>query len=242
MDRSRLLVPAILALSMVSVATASAGEPVVAAAGNLQMGFGAELVPRRLPAARPAAAELTLVTEVSATDGTHPEALRSLSFATGPHLVLNLKDAPICRVSTIPDLGPDWQRCRKAIVGGGAIWFETAFPEQQPIADHSPVLVYNGGLVGGNRRLWIRFEYAAKSLALFPLEVRSDRRGPFRRQWTVSISKLAGGSGSVTRLSLHLRKGLLASCPNGRSRFQATGEFADGTSLTARSVRRCVPA
>jgi len=246
--RSPLLVLVALALTATVVADSSAGKPVVVSEGNTQMAFDMGIAPPKRPAERALPADLMMATKISSLDGGRPKTLRRFLFETDSHLILDLKHTPVCHYAPTQDLKTDWDRCSRAIIGTGVIYFDVAIPEQAPFVDNGAVYVYNGGIVRGNRRLWLRYSAPgpAEEMVVDPLEVQRFRSGPYRRLWTLSISRAAGGSAYLTSLRLRLKKGISASCPiehpTRQWRFAATSEFSDGSRLIARTVDPCTPA
>ena len=75
------------------------------------------------------------------------------------------------------------------------------------------------------------------------------RRGRFGLEAVAKVPKIAGGYGSITSLSLSLRrkftyKGkqrsyLLANCPDSQLVAEGTGIFSDGSRLAGNLVRPC---
>jgi hypothetical protein len=246
--RSLLLVLVALALAAAIAADPSAGRPVTVSEGNTQMAFDAGMAPGVLPAERFAAGDLMVATRISSLDGSRPKALRRFQFETDTHLLLDLKHAPVCRYAQIQTLETDDDECSGAIVGTGVIYFDTESPRSNPYLVNGAAYVYNGGLVRGNRRLWLRYKAPASSeeTVVDPLEVQRFRSGPYRRLWTLSISRAVVAGASLTSLRLRLKKGISASCPiehpTRKWRFAATSEFADGSRLIARTSYRCHPA
>jgi len=244
MDR-RSLLPVLAALILVAaiVAAPSAGKLAVVSEGNTRMAFNAGISPQTLPAERHAPAALVLSTKVSALDGGYPKALRRLLFEADSHLALDLQQTPVCRYAQIKDPEADRTRCSRAVVGNGLIYFGVASTARSPIIDNGTLAVFNGGVIRGNRRLWLRYTTPgpAGGTVVDSLEVKRFRSGPYRSLWTLSITQAAGGSVSLQSLTLRLRTGISATCPTGKSRFAATGEFCDGSRLIAHTAARCTP-
>ncbi|HWN72849.1 MAG TPA: hypothetical protein VNN15_03460 [Solirubrobacterales bacterium] len=240
--RRRLVVSAlVLSFALISVAAAVGERPSFFADGKTQMAVDALLVPHKLPPDQPSVAELTFATRVSAEDGGHPPSLRKLLLETDSQVFFDLKKVPVCRYRRNVQPSMDWDRCSRAAVGMGMIEFEIAFPEQSAIAGGGNVLVYNGGLVNGKRRLWLRFPLSVPTESVYvePLDISQVRSGPYRTRLALTIGEVAGGSGLLKTLSLRLKKGVFGSCPTGRLLFQATGIFADGTHPAGQLSRRC---
>jgi hypothetical protein len=246
--RSLLLVLIALALAAAIVAAPSAGKPVFVSEGNTRMAFDAGIAPGVLPAERFAAADLMVATRISSLDGSRPKALRRFQFETDTHLLLDLKHVPVCRYAQIKNLETGSDECSGAIVGTGVIYFDTESPRSNPYLDNGAAYLYNGGLVRGNRRLWLRYRspISSEKIVVDPLEVQRFRSGPYRRLWTLSISRAVVDGASLTGLRLRLNQGISASCPTEHPtrkwRFAATSEFSDGSRLIARTSNRCHPA
>jgi hypothetical protein len=230
-----------LILTLGLAAVAMGERPSSFADGNVQIAVDVLLVPHKLPPDQASVAELTFAARVSSQDGSRPSAMQELRLETDRHVSFDLKKVPVCHYGQHVQPSTDWDQCSRAVVGTGTIEFEFAFPEGSAFAGGGNVLVYNGGLVNGKRRLWLRFPISVpvESIYVEPLDISRVRQDPYRTRLALSIGKVAGGFGSLRTLSLTLKRGVFGSCPTGRMRFQATGSFADGTRPGGQLSRRC---
>ncbi len=131
---------------------------------------------------------------------------------------------------------------------------EIAFPEQEPIVTSSKLVLRNGGTKNGMTRLYAKAYLTVPTPAALvsTIDIRKISKGRFGTEMTISIPKIAGGSGSVTsfeaRIDRHFsHRGRPASvatlnCPPDRKvQTNARAEFADGTHLGVEMVRPCIP-
>lgn len=231
------LLASLLALSGAAAAT----KPISVSDGEKQMTFNAGVSPHKLPAERRAPAVAGFSLRISTPDGSRPPALRRLLLEADGHLAFDFKGVPVCPSAQVRNPSFRWHGCGRAIVGTGAAGIDN--PQAHgPGAEVPQLIAYNGGVVHGARRLWLRYTGIPSVPAplVAPLDLK-EGEGHYRTKLVVSIPQVAGGSGSLTTFSLTLKKGVLAACPTERIGLRATGDFAGGSQLSARLSLSCTP-
>lgn len=118
------------------------------------------------------------------------------------------------------------------------IQVEVEFPEQQPVRVLGYATVYKTG-----PRAMTIFTYLSAPVTgrmLIPMTVAPKATGIYGLRVAASISKIAGGSGSLTYLGLRFRKGLFsAACPKGRLQFGLWNAFSDGEVSAGALLTNC---
>jgi hypothetical protein len=247
--------PAILIVGLLSClsAVAVAGGASIGFPPQINFRFNAHFSPVKLSKGQWTSAGVRIDAKVSMEDGSHPPALQELVLELDKNIAIDATGLPVCR--PLPQEDSDIRSvetvCKDARVGAGRAEFEVAFPEQLPFSVSSEVLVFNAGIAGGKAKL-ILYAYLAAPIsaaAVIPVEVHRASRGRFGLEAVAKVPKVAGGYGSITSLSLSLRrkftyKGrlrsyLLAKCPDDQLFAKGTGILSDGSSLAGSLVRRC---
>lgn len=111
--------------------------------------------------------------------------------------------------------------------------------------------ILNGGSKNGVTTLYVRVRVAMPTPAAIVATVKIEKihNGFFGSKATISIPKLAGGSGSLTSFSATIKKQLLykgkrfspltLKCPSGIVRGAANAIFGDGTTESTEVFRTC---
>ena len=234
---------------------ATAAKPTFVRAGNLILTVDGGVTPKRLPKTKMAPIGLRLAANIRTGDGAQPPAARTVTIDFDKHGTVNAEGMPVCRLGLIEvrTTAAAKAACRKAIVGGGRTAVRVAFPESIPFADSGPLVVFNGGV---RKRVTTMYIHAyvsvpAPTALVTVVRVKKIRKGRFGTRAVARIPTIAGGSGSLTKFSLGIKRTfkrggsrqsyLVARC--GRGRFFAHGSvaFADGTRLAGNVVRPCIP-
>jgi hypothetical protein len=258
MNDFRAKIPGVAALVAVAALTlgagASAERPISVSVGNLGIALNSGFFPKALFRTAPTPIALAFAVSPHTLDGSHPPALQELTFRFDRSLAINTKGLPACnpKIQSLARVRVE-NRCRTALVGDGSMDVEIAFPEQAPIAQPSKTVLWNGGIKAGVTRLYAATYLTVPTPAalISTIEIKKIRDGRLGMEMTISIPKIAGGSGSVTDFNARIdrrfsRRGRSASvatleCPDGKVRTDASASFADGTMLEGRLIRTCLP-
>lgn len=227
-----------------SGASTSASAVHVIPPNPLEMRLRAAYGPARLSKTVPTPAVLHLSGEFSTSDGSHPPALEKLEVAADRDLGIDVRGLPSCRWLRVPDLPPIYETCKDAVVGRGAVGFQVDLLEEREVAANARATVYNGGASHGVITLYLvtRINVPVPAAVVIPIEIKDVHEGPFRTEIEVSVPKIAGGTGSITRFKLRLARriadrGRIASlvsmtCSGGRVDLHARATFRDGLTVS----------
>jgi hypothetical protein len=217
--------------------------------------FSAGFSPKALSKATPTPIALKLSGQIKTSDGTHPPALRELILETDRNGAIDVKGLPVCRLGVMEERNTSSANevCPDAIVGGGTMNVEVAFPEQPPISLKSALTVFNRGVRQGVTTLLVYafLKNPVSAAVVTTVKIKKIHKGRFGAEAIFSLPVIAGGSGSVTSFSttLHRRfsyKGKRASlltlkCPDGKIQARAEAVFSDGAQANAEVLRPCIP-
>lgn len=227
--------------------------------GNLPTLAELSVSPKELPKRNPVPAGLSFSAVLPTADasGTPAPAVAEITLLLDRNLALDFNRFPVCVSGPVvsqalptPLLS---DKCKEAIVGRGAASFEVRFPESEPVTESSPLLLINGGRRDGAWTLFARTEIHVPVPAAIVTAIRTKpvREGRYGTEVTMTIPKIAGGSGLLSRMRFKLDKrfrrggrkvGVVnARCPDGKLQALAGFQFADGTSLQEQLVKPCTP-
>jgi hypothetical protein len=196
--------------------------------------------------------------KIAETDGSHPPALTEVVVDTDKNGTIDAAGVPTCKGGKLEArTSVEAERvCKKAIVGSGTTDVEVAFAEQKPIPIHSKLVAFNGGTKGGKTTIYIHAYLTSPVSAALVTTVKVSKRksGPYGIRSVATIPEIVGGDGSVTAFTLKFPKGklyadgkrkhgyLLAKCPKGSFKAEATASFANGDRIgPAKIARACTP-
>lgn len=231
-----------LVITLVAAIAAAGGgiaTPGKAAPPEAEAQFGSSFVPKTLPRERTAAIALSLWGMITAPGQSHPPALSQLDVdAEG--MEFKVGNRPPCRPSGLQqrlDVAEMRKACRASILGTGRIEVEVEFPDQNPVAVKSELLVLNGE----NGTAPLIFGYLRSPVTgqlVIPMAVNKKSK---RVAAHAAIPKIANGYGSVTYFRLDFKRGVFrANCPHGALGMSISGTFPTGRFATATFDRnRC---
>ena len=187
-------------------------------------------------------------------DGSHPPALTKLNLDFDRHGHLFTRGLSTCRAAQLESTLTSQARriCGRALVGGGRVGAEIALPEQAPFDASGPLLIFNGRPRGGSRLFSFHVYARVPAPTTFVTTgVIGRSHGAYGTSARIRIPTIVSGQGSLTFFRSKLRrkwtfKGrrrslLLASCPTGHLFARGDFIFADGTRLSGKVTRSCMP-
>jgi hypothetical protein len=254
--RRRLVISALIALAALLAAGVAHGE--LSQKGNLRISFNGGFTPRSLPRERPAPIRVSVEGAIGTTDGTRPPALRELQIDLNRSGRISTRGLPACTMPLLQSTTGDaaLARCRPALVGRGSFSASLETVGKLSPAD-GRVLAFNG-LFRGNPALLLHFytRVPAQVTLVLPLAISHQAEGRFGTTLTTKIPVLAGGLGSITKLSLKIgrsyrfegrqRSFISASCaaPNGFpgaifTFARGSFDFVDGRTIVTTLTRDC---
>jgi len=199
-----------------------------------------EVTPKRIPSRQQTPVTVAVSSSLSTEDGSHPKPQKEVEIDFDRHLHFDFGDVPRCRFSRTVDVPPDWQQCDQARIGGGTAKWEVALPEEEPFRTGGRAILYKTGPQTMVLRSWVNLSFRTE--VWIPLRLGEAPEGRYRHRAIAEIPTLAGGSGSLTRLSLRFREGLFsATCPRGRLQLSVAARFVDGMLLKGTVIRPCGP-
>jgi hypothetical protein len=244
---------AVLALTVVGIATAANNKPVTVRSGNLELTVNGGFTPTALPKNKLAPISFFASGKIKTLDGSHPPALKEFLVEADKNSGIQTKGFPTCTSGKLQsqDTAHAEAICKDAIIGKGTTSIEIAFPESKVVPVNSKLLVFNGGTAGGTTTFFIHayITVPVPSAVVTTVKIKKIHKGRYGYLAIGSIPKIAGGSGSVTSFSLTVNKKynykgqqlsiLSAKCPDGKLQANGTAIFSDGTRASAGVVRTC---
>jgi hypothetical protein len=223
--------------------------------GNLYLRDEGGITPAKRPKHEKVPITARLIGEIGTLDGTHPPALRSVSFDVDKTIGIDPIGLPTCHARQIvaSTTATAKRACGDAIVGTGSAEVEVAFPEQTPFSATSPVVLFNGGVHRGTTVVLLHayLDVPAPTAIVTRATVTRIHGGRFGLHIDAPVPRIAGGAGSVTKFKLRIgrkfiyggkRKSfLVASCPTGKWAAHGRVRFADGSEIVVSHVFPCTP-
>jgi hypothetical protein len=247
-----LLLGCVLAATAVLVvaALAVADKPVGVSTGWGGTSLNGSFLPRRLSKSEPTPIALNISGGIESAPGVHPPALQELKIEADRNGSLDLIGDPNS-APFLQDGRGVLEKC--TVIGEGTASFEIEFPEQPPIETSGKLLLLNGPLRAGGRRLYAATILTVPTPAVLVarIDVRRIASGRFGTAAIVSVPKVAGGSGSLTSFDLTIGKTFIvegqkvspvkATCSDRKLRGRAEAIFVDGAVTKTHVVRGCTP-
>lgn len=250
----------ILAAGAVVVALAASGpvaaESVVVGDGpplTTELKITPKALPRRTVA--PAGLRFSARLPVKSASGAPMPAAKEITLLLDRNIELDFAGYPLCEshgLESQPGPSPDLpDGCKQAIIGWGSASYLIRFPDSEPVAESSRLFLVNGGRSGGS---WMLFAHTyirvpVPAMIVSTIKIRPVRSGRYGSEATITIPKVAGGSGSLTHMSFKLDKRFQrdgrkvsvvnAKCPDGKLSLSTTTTFADGSRAHDDSARPC---
>ncbi|MBS1675996.1 MAG: hypothetical protein JST08_01295 [Actinobacteria bacterium] len=247
-----LVIAALIAVSVVGIATAAGGEtPVTVKVGNLELTANGGFAPKALPKKKQTPIELNVAGEVAEADGSHPPAAREIIIEGDKNAEVHVEGIPTCSSGQLQatDTSAALAACRSALIGEGQTTAQVAFAEQKPIDVPSKLLLFNGGEKGG-RITWYVHAYFSNPISGAIVTTVTITKHPHGRFGTLAVAKIpqiTGGSGSIISFNLNIKKDvkginpISARCTDGKLKVHVQSKFEDGTKAETEVIRACTP-
>lgn len=219
--------------------------------GNLAATVEAGFAPGLLDKARVTPGALSLSAQFATLDRSHLPALKELVWEFDRNTRLGVSGLPGCHPRPGSNPQDIEKECEPAIVGRGRARFQILFEESQDTYAESRLVVYNEGMPEGVPTLFAHAYITKPVPSAVNLKIRLEpvHSEGFRTAMVVTVPKIAGGSGSVTELSMRLKRRVVhhgdvdsfvsLRCLDGRIGTRAAATFSDGTRLQDGAVRPC---
>ena len=243
---------ALVAVSVVGIATAAGGEqPVTVKVGTLELTANGGFSPKALSKTKQTPIELKASGEVKEEDGSHPPAIREVILEADKAGEVHLKGIPTCKSGELQarETSAALKVCKSALIGEGQATAEVALPEQKPIDVHSKVLVFNGGEKGGKATMFIHafFSEPVSGAIVTTVTITKHKHGRFGTLAVAKIPQITGGHGSIINFNLNIKKNVAgknpisSKCEDGKLKVHVEGKFEDGTKAKTEIIRACTP-
>ena len=243
---------ALIAVSAVGIATAAGGEtPVTVKVGNLELTANGGFSPTALSKTKQTPIALKAAGEVKETDGSHPPAIREVLIEADKNGEVHLKGIPACTSGKLQatDTAAAEKACKSSLIGTGQATAQVAFNEQKPINVNSKILVFSGGESGGKATMFVHayFSDPISGAIVTTVTIKKHPNGRFGTLAVAKIPQITGGSGSITKFHLEIKKNvgginpISAKCTDGKLKVHVEGKFEDGTKADTEIIRACTP-
>jgi hypothetical protein len=212
--------------------------------------FRESVVPRSLSRSTSTPIALNLGGRIGMVDGSRPPAVQQFILDLDKNIAIDSRGLPTCQRGQRDFRFPDLRsRCKGAIVGEGKVGFQIQFPEAPSISTESKLIVVNAGSrKAGETTLYAVANLTQPITSSFVMSIEIKRH-PYGNRATIDVPRLANGAGSLTYLSVKLKKRftrnseavdfLTARCPSGTIRLGVKALFEDGTTLQGATLPRC---
>lgn len=230
-------------------------KPAKVRVGDLVVDFTTSFFPGKIPRNKPTPIGFALAARFRDVEGNHPPALREFNVETDKNVAVQVKGYPVCKRSSRQARTPNeaLAACKKAQVGNGYATIEIDFADSQPVTLQSNVLIFNGGRREGKTIFYVHAYVTVPTPQeiVITVAIRRVKRGRYGVEMKSKVSKIAGGPGSFTSLTLRIFRKYLYNgrkmsvftlkCPDGRVSSRGEAVFADGTRAKVQTLRRCTP-
>jgi hypothetical protein len=243
---------ALIVVSAVGIATAAGGEqPVTVKVGNLELTANGGFSPKALSKTKQTPISFKAAGEIKEADGSHPPAIREVIIEADKAGEVHLKGIPACKSGQLQatDTQAAEKACKSSLIGSGEATAQVALPEQRPISVNSKILVFSGGEKGGKATMFVHafFSNPISGAIVTTVTITKHKHGRFGTLAVAKIPQITGGSGSITKFNLNIKRKvggknpISSKCEDGKLKVHVLGKFEDGTKAETEIVRACTP-
>jgi hypothetical protein len=234
---------AVVAATLLASAALSSAQTIYVEVGAVKTSFSASITPKALPKAKRVPIAVRMASKVVAKGGKHIPAIARAKIGIDRSLTIDASGVPACSEGQLENQTTEGAEaaCPAAIVGSGSTTVEIALGGGAPIRADSRLLAFNGGVAGRTTTLLVHAYLTAPvtQAIVVPVALTKLAKGGYGMRAQATIPKIAGGSGSLARFDLTLRRQvattaggkhgyLLARCSDGNFVFEPEVEFIDG--------------
>lgn len=222
---------------------AAAAKPIYIPIPSLEVRIDGGFKPKALSRKNPTPVTFNLSGEIKRIDGEHPPALRKLILESDRNTAIDVEGLPRCTAGKLKltDIAGAKAACRPAILGGGRLTIQLAFPI--PVPTQSKVIVLNGGVRGGVTTLYLHayITIPVPTAIVSTVKIRKIHKGRYGLSAVATIPEIADGGGSVMDFDLTIRRRgvLTAKCTDGKLQMRAEAVFYEGTRIEGTIRRPC---
>jgi hypothetical protein len=242
---------AIVVVAILAGLLAAAAQGALVKVGLLVLRAEGSFSPKTLPKKRFAPIDFQGHAEISSQDGSVPPALTHAELDFDRNGRLSTQGLPQCPPSRIESATPLQARslCKGAIVGEGTVSGLIKLP-QGPVPASSPLTIFNGPPQGNDPTVILHAQLTTPATQTFAIVVPISRTpGPYGYRATIDLPPIAGGLGSLTRISAKIgrryvsggvqRSYTSARCADSILAVHGHFEFADGTVIDGTVQKFC---
>lgn len=244
----------IATLTFAAPVALSSAQTIYVEVDAVKTSFSASINPGALPKSKRVPIAARMASKVVARDGQHIPAIARAEIGIDRSLTIDARGVPACSQDRLENQTSEGAEaaCPAAIVGSGSITVEIALGGGAPIRADSRLLAFNGGVVGPTTTLLVHayLPAPASQAIVVPFALTRLAKGGYGMRAQATIPTIAGGSGSVARFDLKLRRQvatiaggkhgyLLARCSDGNFVFEPEVEFLDGNLARGTLAQGC---
>lgn len=230
----------------------AAAERTTVRSDAVEMAFGADFSPRKLPGARRDVVAFSIGGTIASADHSNAPTLRKLVLGLGRNSSIDATGLPGCEdlfLSVPRSLGEIEAACEGAIVGRGRVGFGIVFPETRHFSAASRLVVVNGSADTGGTTLnaYAQITHPIVASIVLPIGIRGgpgDRAGT---QMILTVPRIAGGLGFVSDFRVRLLRRLAdrsdgvasLACPDKRLSVKVRAMFSEGAAIRTELPLAC---
>jgi hypothetical protein len=242
--RRALPVLAILVFACATGATI-AGATAMVETREVRIEVNAAFQPRNLPVKSFAPVKFSGFLDISRPGGGQPPALERIVLDFDRDGRLDVAGLPTCAPESVSQASVEEARriCKGAIVGSGEIEALVALPfSGNLVPTSSPLTLFNGPRLEGKPTVIVHAQTTVPATQTYAFTVPIEKRpGEFRYRVTANIPPLAGGYGTLTKISVTIgrkysaggkqRSYVAARCSDHILRSHGAFTFANGLTI-----------
>ncbi len=198
---------AVLATCLVAAAAVATAHAEFSQEGNLRISFHGKFSPVALPRHRLVPIKVDIEGAIGTTDGSHPPPVERVVLELNRNGHIETTGLPSCSAATLQSATTEeaQARCGPALVGRGRFGATIEFGAATRFPTSGTALVFNGTSHGKPALILHLYGTTPVSTSLvIPLTISHPKTGRYGTTLSATIPPLANGSGSVTRLALHI--------------------------------------
>jgi len=233
-----------VAFAFLGAAALSSAQTIYVEVGGVKTSFSASIKPRALPRSERVPIAVRLFSLVQAQSAGHIPAISRANIGIDRSLTVEARGVAACSAGQLENQTTESVEaaCGAAIVGRGTAELEVALDGGAPLRTASTLLAVNGGVAGRTTTLFVHAYLTAPAAQaiVVPITLTKQKKGGYGLRARATIPRIAGGTGSVARFDLTMRRQvtsvaggrqgyLLARCSDGNLVFEPEVEFDGGT-------------
>lgn len=256
--RRAALAAAVAVVALGALALASTSQAVNAIKGNIVVAFNGTISPSKLPRTGTAPVGVQMGGKIKTKDRTAPPKLEQIILEINRHGQLQNKGLPTCSLGKLRSISSQGAKraCGDALIGSGSVTSRVSLPGQGAFSSIGKLQAFNGRHNGRPAIFAQVASGAPLPLTYVILFEVKKRGGEFATQLVGTMPPIASEYGFISAFNLLLRRQYSfhgqrmsyasAGCPapDGFTQVnfsfaKVSYQFADGSNLSSKLVRRC---